>query len=151
MLMSDPFELARQEIKRADHLLFVSLKYTRTVDVLKSIVERLINVYDASVSVVLEHALERKAIEKIPLLPRQRLEILKTLHPQNEELRNFSELYLILRKISNAKFDRSNEYRRHVTMTAHIDEEQIEITIDIIRDYFDKTKEFVTFAEKLMI
>ena len=150
MLMSDPFELARQEIKRADHLLFVSLKYTRTVDVLKSIVERLINVYDASVSAVLEHALERKAIEKIPALARQRLELLKTLHPQNDELRNFCELYIILRKISNARFDRSNEYRRHVTMTAHIDEEQIEITIDIIRDYFDKTKEFVTFAEKLM-
>lgn len=148
--MNELFELALQEIKRADHLLFVSLKYTRTVDVLKSIVERLINAYDASVSVVLEHALENKRIEKIPLLPRQRIEVLKTLFSENTELKNFCELYIILRKISNAKFDRSNEYRRHVTMTAHIEEEQIEITIDIIKDYFEKTKEFIAFAEKLM-
>ena len=150
MLMNDQFELARQEMKRADRLLYVSLKYTRTVDVLKSIVERLINAYDASVSAFLEYALENKRVEKVPLLPRQRIEVLKSLFPDNAELKNFCELYVILRKISNAKFDRSNEYRRHVTMTAHIEEEQIEITIDIIKDYFEKTKEFVLFAEKLM-
>ncbi len=150
MSEQDPLELARQEMKRADHLLFVSLKYTRTVDVLKSIVERLINAYDASVAAIIEQAAETRKIEKIPQLPRQRLELLKSLYPENVEILNFCELYLILRKIANARFDRSNEYRRHVTMTAHIDEEQIEITIDIIKDYFDRTKEFVELAEKLL-
>ncbi|MBI4148298.1 hypothetical protein HY490_03330 [Candidatus Woesearchaeota archaeon] len=146
----DPLELARQEMKRADHLLYVSLKYTRTVDVLKSIVERLINAYDASVSAALERASEQKKIDKIPQLPRQKLEIFKTLYPANPDVLNYCELYLILRKIANASFDRSNEYRRHVTMTAHVDDEQIEITIDIIKDYFDKTQEFVSFVEKLL-
>ncbi len=41
--MLESLDLAKEEIKRADHLMYVSLKYTRTVDILKSIIERLIN------------------------------------------------------------------------------------------------------------
>ena len=37
---------AVEEIKRVDHLVFVSLKYTRTVDVIKSVVDRIISALD---------------------------------------------------------------------------------------------------------
>ncbi len=35
--MTDYLDNAKNEMKRVDHLLFVSLKYTRTVDVIKSV------------------------------------------------------------------------------------------------------------------
>ena len=38
--MSEYLVDSKQEINRADHLIYVSLKYTRTVDVIKSIIER---------------------------------------------------------------------------------------------------------------
>ena len=41
--MNTYLDKAKSELKRADHLIFVSLKYTRTVDVIRSIIERLIN------------------------------------------------------------------------------------------------------------
>ena len=146
----DPLDIAKEEMKRADHLIFVSLKYTRTVDVLKSIVERLVNAFDSSIIALLEHAVNQKKIDSVPTLLRQKLDALKTAYPEQEEINHFCELYLILRKIAKARVDRSQEYRRHVTMTAHVDNEQIEVTIDIITDYFEKTKEFVTFVEKII-
>ena len=146
----DPLDVAKEEMKRADHLIFVSLKYTRTVDVLKSIVERLVNAFDSSIIALLDHAVKKKKLESVPALLRQRIDTLKELYPAQEELHHFCELYLILRKIAKARVDRSQEYRRHVTMTAHVDNEQVEVTIDIITDYFEKTKEFVALIEKII-
>ncbi len=49
-------ETAQDELKRADHLMFVSLKYTRTVDVIKSIITRLKAAIDAGFEVLLQAA-----------------------------------------------------------------------------------------------
>ena len=142
---------ANEEIKRADHLIYVSLKYTRTVDVLKSIIERLINAFDYTIQVLLQHAKDKKKIATVPELPRLRIDALKDLYKTDETIINFLELYALLKKINKAEFDSTQEYRRHVTMTAHLDGgETIEITIDIIGDYFKQTKEFLHYAEKII-
>ena len=46
---SENIENAVSQLKRADHLLYVTLKYTRTVDVIKSIIKRLISAFDFAV------------------------------------------------------------------------------------------------------
>jgi uncharacterized alkaline shock family protein YloU len=58
---------------------------------------------------------------------------------------------LILNKVDKAKFKRSQEFRRHVTMTADVDKQDIDINIDIITDYFEKIKEFTIAVEKLVL
>ena len=59
-------EEARNEIKRAEHLMFVSLKYTRTVDVIRSLLERLVSALEACINSALEAAKERGTIDEIP-------------------------------------------------------------------------------------
>ncbi|MFH1317204.1 MAG: hypothetical protein ABII01_06810 [Candidatus Woesearchaeota archaeon] len=68
---------AFSELKRADHLIFVSLKYTRTVDVIKSIIERLINCLDFSIIALLESYKEKKKITDIPSSPVARAKKIK--------------------------------------------------------------------------
>jgi len=138
---------AKAELKRADHLIFVSLKYTRTVDVIRSIIERLIAAYDNAFESLLRHAKDAKLIPEVPQLPRLKIDALLRLYPTDEPLKNFIEFYQLLRKISKAQFTRSQEYRRHVAMIAEIDEEKVEITIDIINDYYEKTKEFISLVD----
>ena len=41
--MIETLENAKEELKRVDHLIFVSLKYTRTVDVLLNVINRIIS------------------------------------------------------------------------------------------------------------
>ena len=60
--MREEFEDAKSELKRVDHLIYVSLKYTRTVDVFKSIIERLINSYGFLIEGILASLKDRKKI-----------------------------------------------------------------------------------------
>lgn len=45
--MKEAITNAVEELKRVDHLIYVSLKYTRTVDVIRSVINRLIESYNA--------------------------------------------------------------------------------------------------------
>lgn len=149
MQAMEALERAKEELKRADHQIFVSLKYTRTVDVLKNIIERLISAFNFGIEALLLHKKERNEVDKIPPQPIARMEIVKELYPP-EPLHHFMVFFDLLRKISKATFERALEYRRHVTMTAHLNDKQIEITIDIINDYFEKTKDFIKYAESVL-
>ncbi len=44
--MKESLDNAVRELRKVDHLVFVSLKYTRTVDVLKHIIKRMISAFD---------------------------------------------------------------------------------------------------------
>ncbi len=140
--MEESLFAAREELKRADHLIFVSLKYTRTVDVFKSIIQRLINVMDH----LMDAMLKCKGIA-LPTVPRVKVELVKSTFAKDETVQNFMKLYLFLRAVDRAQFDRRLEYRRHVTMTAHLDDKEIEVSIDIIEEYFHKVKEFVEYTD----
>lgn len=142
--MLEALENAKEELKRADHLMYVSLKYTRTVDVLRSIVERLINTFDYCIDALLK----AKKVKEVPRVPKLKAEAVKNHYVSIPEMGSFMDLYLLLRSVDRASFERSLEYRRHVTMTAHLDDKEIEIDIDIIENYFHKAKDFLALVEK---
>ena len=147
---SEALERAQQELKRADHLIYVSLKYTRTVDVLKSIIERLIATLDAGLDALLYHAKNKGEVPAVPTLPRLKIEAIKKAYAENEQLKHYLIFYLLLRKLDKAKFERAQEYRRHVTMKAELNDTKAEITIDIISDYFHKSKEFLAIVRQVI-
>lgn len=148
--MKESLDKARAELKRADHLIFVSLKYTRTVDIIKNIIERLINAYDFGIEALLKFTKPKKKTTSVPTAPLMRAEAIKNAFPDDTQVINFINLYILFRKIKNAKFSRAREYRRHVTMTAFLDNGEVEISIDIISEYFEKTKEFVDYCTFLI-
>ncbi len=141
---------AKQEVSRADHLFHVTLKYTRTVDVLKSVIERLINAFNFTMDALLYHAQLNKKIEEVPKIPLVKAKTIKKIYKDDKNVCDFQNFFILLRKIDKAQFDKDREYRRHVTMTAKVDEGEAEITIDIIGDYFRKTKEFISCVEDII-
>ena len=148
--MTDFLDDAQEELKRADHLIFVSLKYTRTCDVLKHIIERLINAINFSFSAILEDLKEKDKLDDVPVAPIPKAILIKKLFPDDEMLVKFADLFLKFRKISKAEFSRAREFRRHVTMTVFVDEEKIEINIDNITEYFKETKEFFAHVQNIV-
>jgi len=139
------------ELKRADHLIYVSLKYTRTVDVIKSVVERLINAFSKIIDGLLETAKEEGKIDEIPISPNLRVKLLQTVYEGDSRFNEPLEFYALLRKIDKAEFTRSSEYRRHVTMTAMVDGKCTDVDIDKVNEYFETTKSFVSFIEEEII
>lgn len=137
---------ARQEVKRADHLIYVSLKYTRTIDVMNNIVERMMNSFDFVIEGILDK--NKDNIPMPPKIPGLKVEKVRELHPDEKLLNDYLSFYLLLRKIRNADQLKIAEFRRGVTMTCLVDNKQIDITIDIITDYYKRMVEFIEYIHE---
>ena len=149
--MKESFDEAVQELKRVDHLFWVSLKYTRTVDVIKNVIERLINCIGFGLEALLKYAKEKKLLTSIPANAGLRCDLLKKTFPDNTELVDYTNFYLRLRKLSKAEYAKREEFRRHVTMIATIDKgEIVEVSIDILKEYYDKTRDFIALVKKII-
>ena len=146
--MKESFDQAVEELKRVDHLFWVSLKYTRTVDVIRNVIERLINCIGFGLETLLKHAKEKKLITAIPTNAGLRCDLLKKTFPENTELIDYINFYLMLRKLSKSEYTKKEEFRRHVTMISTIDKgEIINVDIDALKEYYEKTRGFITFVK----
>jgi hypothetical protein len=140
-------EQADYELKRVDHLIYVSLKYTRTVDVIKNIIDRLIATYDNVWDDFLIRAERERKIFEIPKAPGAKCAIIKRLWDEDEKILEFVQFYLHLRQFNQAEYTAHKEFRRHVSMKAiFTNGETHELNIDIITEYYNRTKEFLEFV-----
>lgn len=140
---------ATEELKRVDHLIYVSLKYTRTIDVIKNIVERLISTYDCFISALLIKLQQDGKITEIPDSPVQKAITVKN-NFEDAIVKENMDLYLLFRKVTKAKCGSAQEYRRHVTMHCELpDGNKLEINIDLLYEYHKISKEFFEFIKKL--
>ena len=58
------------------------------------------------------------------------------------------EFYLLLRRLSRAEYTKSNEYRRHVTMSAVFQSgEVIDVTMDTVSEYYNMVTYFVNYIQ----
>lgn len=140
--MMQCLEDAKEELKRVDHQIYVSLKYTRTVDVLLNIISRMIDGYDFLLEALLKLAAEEKKIESIPPSPIERGNTLKRLYEGDDQMIDNINLYFLLRKLFRSNPQRESEYRRNVTMRAVVEGREELVTIDIITNYYHFMLEF---------
>lgn len=147
--MKDAIENAREELKRVDHLIYVSLKYTRTCDIFKSIINRLINSLDFILEAMLIKLEQEHKIMEIPAQPGLKCNVIRE-NIQDDKMTGMLDFYLLLRRMSRADFTRDREYRRHVTMTMNIDDKVYEINIDNITQYYKDTEEYVDYVNSML-
>ena len=141
---------AKNELKRVDHQIYVSLKYTRTVDVLLNTVSRMIDAYVCMVDSLLKLAVEEKKRpeESLPLSPLERGTLVKELFP-DEIVQDNIKLYFLLRKIiKSPPITKEQEFRRHVASITMINGREEKINIDILTEYYDQIKEFHEWIDK---
>lgn len=131
-MLEDFEDNAEEELKRADHLIYVTLKYTKTVDVIRNTIFRFINAMDYAVLEVLSYL----RVKNISDVPRMRMEQLLEKLPKVKE---YADFYFLLRKIYNTKFDHKEEYRKNVTLLT----EEGDVNIETLKEYYTKAKRFV--------
>lgn len=145
--MMEYLEDAREEIKRVDHQIYVSLKYTRTVDVLLNIINRMIDGYDFLLQALIQLAIEEKKTENMPSSPIEKGNLVKKLYDDDLTFDNVN-LYFLLRKLHRSNPQRESEYRRNVTMRTIVEGREELVTIDIITNYYHYMLEFLKTVEK---
>jgi len=142
---------AVEELKRVDHQIYVSLKYTRTVDVIQNILNRMVDGYSHMIDSLLKHAVEKKKIAEVPGSAIEKADLLKKIYAEDTIVQDNIELYLLLRKLLRAKnVEREQEYRRHVTMKTIIEGREEIVNIDIITNYYLFQRDFLAHIQKVL-
>jgi len=143
------YEQCMEELKRVDHLIYVSLKYTRTCDVFKNVIRRMIEAIDFSLTALCKKLEQEKKITEVPQAAKPKCELLKQYH-NDEKIVELVDFYLFLRQIDRAEFSRSSEFRRHVAMSCVVEGEEIMINIDIITAYYKKIRGLIEHIGELL-
>jgi hypothetical protein len=139
-------ESAYNELKRVDHLIFVTLKYTRTVDIIRSVIERLISTIDFAATEALEQAEEKEKISRVPPVALMRCKKLEEVFPKDDTVMSLVDFYCMLRKLMSSDYKRKEEYRKNVALVTR----DQEVNIETLREYADLTKYYVDhIKEKL--
>ena len=138
---------AKEELKRADHLLYVTLKYTRTGDVIKNTIHRLVNAFENAVIYSLEILKTKKKTKIIPLTPISRAELLMKLY-KKPEMKYFLDFYFLLKKIDKAEFYKREEFRKNVALIVECGDEVIQVDTETLQEYFLKTKSFLEYIQE---
>ena len=121
---------AREELKRLKHIIYVTLKYTRTVDVLVNALQRLVAIYDLIIEAMLEKAKEDKLISVLPKSPALRATTLGELYPEDMELKRYMTFYAFIKTLLKLPYQKREEFRRHVTLVVNLEHSTAEIDID---------------------
>ncbi len=138
MDFEDLEESAEQELKRADHLLYVTLKYTRTAEVIKNTIKRLINAYDFAILEVLKSL----KVKNVSDVPRERS---KQLIEKIPKLKKDIDLYLTMKNIDAASFTANEEYRKNVILLTSV----MNVNVIKLTEFFQRTVAFVKLIEDM--
>lgn len=147
--MEEALADAKEEIKRVDHLFYVSLKYTRTVDMMRKLIERLISTFDFGILSLLLFAQKKKKIKEIPEMPIPQCMVLNETY-SDLDIKEYTDMYVLWRKLMKAPYTKREEYRRHVTMVSHVGDDVIETNIDTLNEDYDKTIKFISFVQEIV-
>lgn len=144
-MYEDQIDTAEEELKRADHLVYVSLKYTRTCDIMRNAIKRMIAAFEYVMKEFLEHLRKNKQLEEVPGNVKERSSLVK------EILANPGKKYLILynllKKIDKAECSAVEEFRKNVTLRTKTPT-PIEVKVENLYNYLETTKEFVSFMRQ---
>ena len=138
----------REELKRVEHIIYVSLKYTRTTDVLRGALLRFVSFFDMVVHAYMIKAEENDDIPKIPRSPALKATKLGELYPDDKDMQRCIVYYFFLKELLKNDYEKINEYRRHVGMIFDFEDNSVAINIDSLEtcEYF--AHKFYHFSTK---
>jgi len=135
----------------ADHLLYVSLKYTKTCDVIMNLLLRWRRMIETSIEGILYHAKVKKKISSIPSSPVGKIEEIKKLFKKDKEFLEVLEFYEMLRKLGELRTERIGEFRKNVALKVFYRGEEININLDQLKKYAEMLEKFISTTKQFLL
>ena len=140
-----------QEKISADHLLYVSLKYTKTCDVILNLIIRWRKMIETSIDAILVKAKKKKKISSVPLAPTKKIETMKKLFRRDKNFMKVLETYEMFKKIEDLKKERIGEFRKNVTLKVFYRGEEININLEKLRIYAEELEKFISTTKQFLL
>jgi hypothetical protein len=140
-----------QEKISADHLLYVSLKYTKTCDVIRNLLLRWRRMIETSCESMLIHAKKKKKITSISANPVGKIEQMRKLFKKNENMLNVIEFYEMLKKLEGLRTERIGEFRKNVTFRIFYRGEEINVNLEQLKIYAELLEKFISDVKQFLL
>lgn len=138
-----------KEKTSADHLLYVSLKYTKTCDVILNLISRWKSLIDVCFDSLIKTDVE-KGIIKAPSSPREKIEIIRKNYSKSKPISDIIPLYLFFKRIPELSKTREGEFRKNVNLKVIDQGKVININMDKLGEYSEIVETFFFEVKRLL-
>jgi len=145
--MSEILELIIKEKISADHLLYVSLKYTKTCDVIINLLKRWKIMIDYSIDGLLEKAKKKKKLKKIPTAPKLKVDTIKQVFKKNPEVMDAINEYEMFKLIDVLHKTKESEFRKGVCLKIMYKGEETRVDLDKLKEYSEILETFINYTK----
>jgi len=143
-------EIIKEKIS-ADHLLYVSLKYTKTCDVILNLLLRWRKMIETAIDEILNYAKKKKKISSISSNPIGKIEQMRKLFKKNKEFLKVIDMYEMLRKINELKKERIGEFRKNVNLRVFYKGKETNINLEQLKIYADMLEKFISTTRQFLL
>lgn len=128
----------------ADHLLYVSLKYTKTCDVIINLLLRWKIMIEYAMDALIEKAKKQKKWKAVPDAPRAKLIQLKQIYEKDAIIKETLEVYELFRDIEKLEKVRESEFRKGVNLRVTYRGQIVNINLDKLKEYSALLEKFIS-------
>ncbi len=144
-----PLERIMKEKTSADHLLYVSLKYTKTCDVILNLIERWRSMVELCIDALLQKLKKKKIITTLPAAPKMKVLTLKDIFKKEPAIIQTLDLYEFFKKIPQLNKIRESEFRKNVCLKV-IDGKEVKINMEKLKEYNEVLERFIKFVREYL-
>ena len=131
----------------ADHLLYVSLKYTKTCDVIVNLLFRWKKMIEMAMGVLIVDAKKKKKWKAVPDAPVARLVQLRKIYAKVPEISETLELYEFFREIEKLSKVRENEFRKGVNLKVEYKGQTVNVNLEKLAEYSETLERFISYLK----
>ncbi|MFH0711643.1 MAG: hypothetical protein V1889_00795 [archaeon] len=139
-----------KEKTSADHLLYVSLKYTKTCDVILNLLARWKSLIELCFDALLRNLVEKGKIPAMSTNPKQKVEFMKKYFKKNSVVQEVIPLYIFFKRVPDLKKAREGEFRKNVNLKVFEAAKTTEINMDKLGEYYEIVDKFVNEVRSLL-
>ena len=148
--MSETLEKIIKEKISADHLMYVSMKYTKTCDVMINLLERWKIMMDYSFDAMLEKAKKKKMIKKIPNAPKLRIDAVAEVFADEKDVMDALAEYRMFKLIRVLKNTKEGEFRKGVCLRVTYKGEEVAVNLDKLKEYAEILERFINYTKHFL-
>ncbi|MDA3836792.1 MAG: hypothetical protein PF542_04165 [Nanoarchaeota archaeon] len=140
-----------QEKISADHLLYVSLKYTKTCDVIMNLLLRWRKMIETCNDHTLRKAQKDELLASIPDNAIGKIREIKILFKDNPDFLEAMNLLMMLRKLENLKTERIGEFRKNVALKIQFRGEEVNVNLEKLKEYAELMEKFINTTKDYLV
>ena len=133
-----------KEKTSADHLLYVSMKYTKTCDVILNLILRWKSMIEMCFDAMLQKSFDEGTIKQMAISPKQKIEFMRLYFKKLKAIQESVPLYIFFKRIPDLQKTREGEFRKNVNLKIIEPGKITDINLEKLKEYSEILERFIS-------